>query len=289
MEDHSKCIACTKPALVPFGKRKGYTYWQCTQCRTLQLHPIPDHDTLKQQYAQDYLNSGHLHNTPEARKTAAAPYYTALNTILAQHTFPGTAILEVGAGWGGLLELLTEDGYTCRGLEPIAEMAQYANRQGLPVEQGELTDATPIDPVDVMLLSAVFEHLPDPGTWLDLAHNHLKDHGKLISLQPTAPFATCMGTVLRLGIRNLPLPQLHEVFCPPWHIALYSPKGMQQLAERHGFSLKEIHPAPQGNSGGLTGLLQHLLQQVNNLGVRLMGTHWPFLICHIFVLEKEHK
>jgi SAM-dependent methyltransferase len=164
-------------------------------------------------------------------------------------------------------------------------MVHRCKDDGLPVQLGGIGDVTERD-LDAIVLASVFEHLNDPAEWLREAGRRLRTGGLLVTTQPTAPFARTVGDLARFGVRRLPLPGLHQVFCPPWHVALYSLEGMRRVVEAAGFRLKDVSPAPQQREPGVTGLVQWALETVNRAGWAAMGLKWPFFTGHIFVFER---
>jgi hypothetical protein len=176
-------------------------------------------------------------------------------------------------------------GIDYRGVDLAEDMVAHCKAKGLPIERGDLFSLES-EPHGALVMSAVFEHLVGHDAWLEHARTLLEPGGLFVSMQPTARFARVMGQAARMGIRKLELPQLHEVFCPPWHTVLFSIAGMERLFERHGFELLDVRPGPQGIGRGLTGLAKKTLGLVNAAGWPLFGTKWPFVICHIFVFRK---
>ena len=268
-----------------FGSRLGYTYFRCSSCGSLQLEPLPSKSELLLAYGKEYASDGHCDTDAEVRRGTANPYYRAIVDALARHEGKGP-VLDHGAGWGGMCELLIEEGYECKGVEPSESMAAHCAKLGLPVRHGDFWVADD-GPYGAILMSAGFEHLVEHDAWLRRASKVLAPNGLIVSMQPTAQFGAFFAQALRLGIHRLPLPQLHQVFCPPWHTVLFSIEGMRQLFDRYGFDLEGVYPGPQGRSRGLTGIAQRLLEAANRIGWPIFGVRWPLLICHIFVLRKR--
>ncbi|MBX7256845.1 MAG: class I SAM-dependent methyltransferase [Candidatus Hydrogenedentes bacterium] len=278
------CVACTGEMRF-FGSRLGYTYVQCGTCGTLQLHPLPTKSELLKAYGDDYASAGHCDTDAEIRRGTANPYYRAIVDAFEKHGGKGP-VLDHGAGWGGLTELVLAKGYVCTGVEPSVSMASHCARLGLPVRHGDFW-AADNGPYGAILMSAVFEHIVEHDAWLRRANQVVEQDGLIVSMQPTALFGTFVAQLLRLGVRGVPLPQLHQVFCPPWHTVLFTIEGMRMLFARYGFELEGVYPGPQGRSPGLTGIAQRLLGGANRIGWPLLGVRWPLLICHIFVLRKR--
>lgn len=282
----SICVACGGEGLRFFGERKNFSYGRCPACWTLQLVPLPSANFLHEAYTTEYAHSGHCQGMPEIRNKVAVPQYEALCDALERFGNKEGKILDHGCGWGGLLECLQERGIGAEGLEPSEAMAAYCEKKGFVVHRCSLAEIPGEEGYDVLLLSSVFEHLVDHESWIAQAMRLLRPGGVLISLQPTARFATFGAQLLRLRRKTTPLPALHQVFSPPWHTVLFSLQGMERLMTSHGFQLEGIFPAPLQKEGGLTGFMQGAVRTVNAVAYPFFGVHWPLWIGHIFVFRK---
>lgn len=284
------CVGCGAAACVFFGPKQGHVYLRCRECGTLQLDPIPDAAAMQAAYAGDYAASGHCQAAPEVRNRAAQPQFQGILDALHAHLDgPSEAwrVLDYGPGWGGLLAALRAEGVAAEGAELSEAMIAHCRAQGFPVHACDLSDLEGEARYDAILMSSVFEHLTDHAAWLHAAQRLLKPGGLVVSLQPTAHFATLLATLTHLGSRRRELPTLHQVFWPPWHTVLFSRQGMTALVERHGFAGEAIYPAPIQREGGFTGLLQRGLAATNHLAHPLFGNAWPLWVGHVFVLRKS--
>ncbi len=277
------CVACGGET-APFGRRLSYLYARCAACGTLQLAPQPTREELARAYAEEYANAGHYEEDADACKLSAHTYYQAVVRALKDHRAAGP-VLDYGSGWGGLCEMLLANGFSCQGVELSRDMAAYCQRLGLPVQHGDIA-AMQGQTFGALVLCTVFEHLVEHDAWMAQANRLLARGSLFVTLQPTAPFADFVGRLVRLNNLEKPLPALHQVFAPPWHTALFSLKGLETLAGRHGFELLEIRPAPQGRVAGWLGVVQAGLGLVNRLGWAVAGRRWPLLTAHIFVFRK---
>lgn len=245
---------------------------------------MPRAEELAAAYASAYACAGHIDADPEAAVRATQPYRRAILRAIEARRVEGP-VAEIGAGWGGLARLLTAKGFSYEGVEPSHAMARYCREQGLPVIEGDIW-SLPGPEYSALLLSNVFEHLTEHDAWLTRASGLLRQGGAIITTQPTARFATFMGSVARLGQRNVHLPELHRTFAPPWHTVIFSIPGMERLMARHGFDLIDVRPMPQGREQGLAAI-QWSLEQVNKIGWAALGGRWPLIPGHLFVFEKS--
>jgi SAM-dependent methyltransferase len=285
MPDRGSCVACAD-ALSFFGRRGGYEYARCRGCGTLQLNPLPRPEEVEIAYQASRYSRDNLHGQGDAdavRKVSRA-HYECIRDTLKDFQVSGK-ILDYGAGWGGLVEFLREAGLEASGLELSKGMIAECQRRGLPVADGELSLLEP-GSLSAVTMCGVFEHLAAPSVVLEEVHRVLGSGGTFVSLQPTAPFARSLATVLRAGIRSRELPPSFYVFDPPWHAALFSIGGMRKLAGRHGFKLLAVRPVPLGNLPGWAGLLQRVASPLNRAGWAVARTAWPLMVSHLFVFEK---
>jgi SAM-dependent methyltransferase len=281
----AQCVACSGTLLL-FGRRLQYEYHRCTECGTIQLHPLPSPAELARAYAAEYATAGHYEGDANLCRMSARTYYQSMVRVLKDHHAEGL-VVDYGAGWGGLCELLIAEGFRVQGVEPSDMMAAHCRKKGLPVQHGDLSALQDKEEqIGTFALNGVFEHLVAHDVWLKHVHRLLAPRGLFVTLQPTAPFANLMGRVVRFGNVHAPLPALHQFFCPPWHTVLFSLDGMKQLMAKHGFDLLDIRPAPQGRVRGIMGLAQITLETINRVGWKMMRRSWPLLTAHTFVFRK---
>jgi O-antigen chain-terminating methyltransferase len=144
--------------------------------------------------------------------------------------FRGAApVLDVGCGRGEFLQLLREAGIEARGIDADADMAAYAQGEGLDVEQADLVDY--LERIEDNSLGGVFmaqvvEHLP-PAVLvrsLELAARKLRPGGVLVAetINPLSPLA------------------LRHYFADLTHAQPLVPETLQLLARQSGFAETEL-------------------------------------------------
>ena len=281
------CFVCDGE-LTLFGPYSRYTYYRCGRCGTIELWPLPDEQEMVRAYEAEYVAAAQSEEftDPDVWREVSRTYCASMVKVLEDYRVAG-AIVDYGAGWGLLVELLKQRGFQACGLEISRQELAYAQARGLPIQKGDLQSLSGVDgQLSAITLLAVFEHLVNHGAVLRAAHRLLKPGGLFVTLHPTAAFYNIVGTAARLGNKRKPVPDLWGSFTAPWHTALFSTAATEQLISRYGFRLLEIRPAPQGRLGGMLGLVQRTLELVNRVGWTLVGRRWPLVTTHIFVFEK---
>ncbi len=144
----------------------------------------------------------------------------------------GGAVLEVGSNTGKFMELLAGHGFgSLTGLEPNDACAERARDAGLNVITGWFTaDQTPAGPFDVIVMSHVLEHIPEPAQAIALAHERLAPGGLLAIFVPNAASYRARAGWGRWGPFN-PVDHL-------WH---FEPTTLRSLIDKaDGLTLKKM-------------------------------------------------
>lgn len=92
----------------------------------------------------------------------------------------GGRLLDLGFGSGAYLELARDGGWAVTGADPDPVVVDAARKRGLDVRQGGIeafSDQT--ESFDVVTLSHVIEHVPNPQDTLKSAYNLLKPGGTM--------------------------------------------------------------------------------------------------------------
>lgn len=136
-------------------------------------------------------------------------------------------ILDVGCGAGGYLFRLRQWGWQTYGVEPSATGAAQARKLGLDVRQGMLEEAGfAAEFFDVVRVSNVLEHLPDPLRTFSEIRRILKPDGLVYLTVPNT-----RSLVFRWFRANW------YALETPRHVISYSPKTLQVLASATGFTV----------------------------------------------------
>ena len=124
---------------------------------------------------------------------------------------------------------MRELGWTVQGLEPDPKAAAVAREQGIEVIESPI-ERTPLvaDAFDVITMSHVIEHVPDPIALLVAARRALKPGGMLFVFTPNAD---SWGHAM-FGRSWYPLE-------PPRHLHIFRSRNLVACAERAG--LRAVH------------------------------------------------
>jgi SAM-dependent methyltransferase len=150
---------------LPLFSQRGV--FQCQDCGLGFAHPMPDQDSLNHYYAQDYRairNRTVVSNHPWGAAAARARSQAAFIHNAAQVT----RCLDIGAGFGLLLDELKRQGVTTAAVEPDLKAREHLRNQG-----HQLLDALD-GSWDLIAMSHLLEHVPQPREFLASVKQHLE-------------------------------------------------------------------------------------------------------------------
>lgn len=154
----------------------------CAGCGIVTNDPIPDEETLTQFYAQHYRKEYKGADKPRKRQVWRN-FGRTLRHFREFSDVYGSArtCIDIGAGSGEFLYLAKASGISARGVEPNIDYADYCREElGLDVRTGRLEDFDfTAERFDLIRLSHVLEHLPQPVETLKRLRDMLADDGVL--------------------------------------------------------------------------------------------------------------
>jgi 2-polyprenyl-3-methyl-5-hydroxy-6-metoxy-1,4-benzoquinol methylase len=154
-------------------------FYRCRRCGTLHQPSLPRGSALYDIY-RAVSDERYMVEERGRRRTARR-----LLDRLGKYV-PEGRLLQVGCGYGLLLDEARRRGYAVEGVEPSIEAAGYAREQlGLPVRPLALEEADLRgERYDAILLVDVLEHLGDPRAALDRLPELLVPAGVLVIVTP---------------------------------------------------------------------------------------------------------
>lgn len=226
--DASVCPACRQAGGRSRGRKNDFHVFSCESCATLFTTGAPG---IFQ--SQDY----DAYYTPE-NLTVPAFISRRLDEIVS--TFGSyrrnNRLLDVGFGAGSFLDAAARNNWQAFGVEVSQSAVEYVRERGFEVFCGELEKAAyPDDYFDVVILSEVLEHVPDPRALLEASVSVLRPGGLLWATTPHGRGIS--ARILGLEWSNV---------CPPDHLQLFSVAGIKGLLS--GAGLRRVELATHGTN-----------------------------------------
>jgi 2-polyprenyl-3-methyl-5-hydroxy-6-metoxy-1,4-benzoquinol methylase len=262
-----------------------WAFRRCGRCGSLWLDPRPADDQLGRLYPPAYFTHEATDPTdgaaggwraaarasvlagwfgyPAADGAARRAVGRALGAVPAirdraafgtSSVFPryvaGGRVLDVGCGSGAFLALLRSHGWTPAGVEPDPAAREAASSRGLDVAPS-LEDAAGWERFDVVTMTHVLEHVPEPIAFLERAVERLRPGGRLLAVTPNA-----QSLGLRLFGRDWFALEV------PRHLAVYSPRGARALLGR----VRGLRHVRVGTSARIAAKMAREAARVRRLG-----------------------
>jgi SAM-dependent methyltransferase len=224
-----------------FGVEGTYEVWRCLDCGLEQIFPVPTPAELRRLY-ESYYNFGGERGTAYTRlrewffSSLLYRMWIFLDGDISFHGREGAGrLLDAGCNEGRGLRIYARNGFQVEGLELNPSAAAVARESGFTVHLGDTTDFAESAAYDVVVLSNVLEHAPDPKKVLINVRENLKPGGQL--------WISCPNSVS----------WLRKVFGRSWinwhvpfHITHFSTQTLRIFLEQNGFRVEEarqISPA----------------------------------------------
>jgi SAM-dependent methyltransferase len=227
---------------------------RCLECGLLFVNPQPEPGVLKAYYPGEYYSvpSRRFREYSRLRKRVLEEYFgygarskmpQGLRLLRKALLFPfklryrdaipyvkGGRLLDIGCGNGTELYKLRALGWETYGVEPAQEASERARSRGLSVFTGDLMEASfPDRFFDVIRMSFVLEHLPNPKETLVEIRRILRPRGRIYLSIPNARSLLCW--LFAQNWFSLDLPR---------HLFLFSPKTIGRLLSSLDLPVKTI-------------------------------------------------
>ena len=147
---------------------------ECARCGHVQQVNMPSPEELATYYSHHYRSDYKAVHVPKKKHVHRAGR-VALERLQMLQNFQESrrSLLDVGAGGGEFVYLASKRGWTATGIEPNLGYSEFArNEYGVEVRTGSLGDAA-FEPVDVVTMFHVLEHMPDPQASVQRVYERL--------------------------------------------------------------------------------------------------------------------
>jgi len=167
----------------------GFDVIECEACGFKHIIPIPSEKELESIYRDEYYSKEkplYLDRYKEDLEWWNLVFNERYDTFEENLTKDRRRILDIGSGPGYFLLQGKRRGWETVGIEPSAKAAAHSRSLGLQIVEDffDSETADKLGTFDVVHMSEVLEHIPDPGTLLRLAYTVLAEDGLLCVAVP---------------------------------------------------------------------------------------------------------
>lgn len=194
------------PSKDSIGNPDQYSVFVCHHCGLGQTIPVPDTVSLNRYYQNYYTEQGPTSNQKmltKIKKTLIKgitfrSFVSRLSYYLATHTmqvvlpapFGTRKVLDIGCGYGRLLDFFKLQGWETYGVEPGAGASKIAQKNGHKVMDSELrTGIFAHDFFSAAVFCHSLEHIRNPMEVLDETYRILEPGGMIVVEVPNAACA----------------------------------------------------------------------------------------------------
>lgn len=228
------CPACHSNNLEHQFKKIGFSYVLCKNCGTLFANPRPFFEDLNKFYTESDSTTFWVEKffKPVAevrREKIFKPRAEFIANRFSQNRL-GT-VGDIGAGFGIFLEELIklQPEIKAVAIESSIEMAEICRKKKIEVIPSAVENISGWDgKFDLLTSFELFEHLYDPGLFLEKAYDLLRPGGYLF-------LSTLNGEGFDIQI----LWEKSKSIAPPQHLNFFNPDSIKILLESKRFIVKE--------------------------------------------------
>ena len=242
----SDCNLCGSAHFVRLAEENALPIVRCQDCGLVYVNPRPSDRELLMFYEQ-YLRP----QVSDLGKIATDKLFRTDAKRIEGYCRRGR-ILDIGCGYGFFLHLMKTRGWEVHGSDLSRVGVRHAREKlGLThVKWGQFQDQRFRDEhFDAVTLWYVLHHVSDPKKVLEKARGALKKQGIIAIRLPNIGLfevlwylkkfdCGALRTLLRTLRKQTADPRApYNVLDPPVHLYAFSPRVLQQLLERAGFSV----------------------------------------------------
>jgi SAM-dependent methyltransferase/RimJ/RimL family protein N-acetyltransferase len=212
----------------------AFTVIDCQPCGFKHVLPVPTVEETEALYRQTFYRDAKPLEFDRQRQdldwwnlTFADRYDT-----FERHLRPDQrTILDVGCGAGFFLLHGQRRGWNVTGLEPSAQGLEHCRGLGVTAVEGFLDDSTAnrLGRFDVVHLSEVLEHLPDPRGAVRLLTGLVNPGGLICTVVPN-DYSPVQGALRTQGFKPWWI-------APPHHLNYFDRRSLARLLEGAGFEI----------------------------------------------------
>ena len=213
----------------------GFDVIECEACGYKHITPIPTASELEAVYRHEYYTAEkplYLEQHREDLDWWNLVYRDRYDTFEELLPPERRRILDVGSGPGFFLLHGKQRGWNTLGIEPSVQAAAHSRDLGLEIVADFLSEETAarLGKFDVVHLSNVLEHIPNPAGFIKIICNLLNPGGLICAVAPNDynPFQNA----LRVACNYKPW-----WVAPPHHINYFDFESLNKLLSASGFEV----------------------------------------------------
>jgi SAM-dependent methyltransferase len=256
----------------------GDPLWKCRACGLVFLSPHPSQEEMiRRHQSKEYADHPYFLAGERAAQEEGIGSHQLLLDKLRSQLPKGARVLDVGAGSGDVLKLLSNE-FQVEGIEPSTYLADRIRaRVDCPLFVGPFEDFHPEHRFDAVLFVDIIEHAADPRVLLEKAYSVLRPGGLVfISTLDSGSLLYRLGPLVGKLARALPIARyvLHRIFCRQ-HNWYFNKRVLRELVAGTGFQVFE----QQG--------FEFPLNRLNEKPILVAGLRAVYLLQHILGSKTE--
>ena len=261
------CLFCTSANTLFWHKHhsdadgKSYDIFKCKACGSGFVYPPPSEEYLESFYSSGLNPHGgsfdkhnmefHFKKIVESESEYPNSTVDAERIVnFASEFAKGQDFLDIGAGYGFFTNAAQKRGFRCAALEvgenncKIFRMMNGFSPINRPFDDNFVEEN--LDKYDIVLLSQVLEHLPNPRHAVNLIYRILKKDG------------LCIIAVPHFGSYISKIQNKKDMFIvPPEHINFFSIAGLNKLFSSESFDLLYSHTISRYDENKIKGKVKY--------------------------------
>ena len=217
------CPACVGENTGPYHHHDGIDLYQCADCATVFMHPMPSTDSVMAFYEDSYdgATSGYFSKVDKKMKRSRGRIRYLRRFV------PSGKFLDIGSNGGFMVEAAREYGFSATRVEIDRVSVDFA-REHYPDNEyfvGTIEEFSETsEKFDLAYCSEVIEHVPDIQNFTAAIARVLRPGTVLFLTTPDISHRRRPRTLIEW-----------DAYCPPSHCVYFNPDSLGRLMERHGF------------------------------------------------------
>lgn len=250
-----KCLICNSSSDFLFSKidwNNEFHFYKCRNCTHVFIYPLPSTNELDSYYNHDYY-------VPDFQRLKVRKKGAFVLKYLTNKKNP---MLEIGSSYGYFLEFMQEQGVKIEGLELSQKASQSAIDKGFTVNCGSIENINIQKEFQAIFLLDVFEHIPNPQSFLKIISKKLATNGEIFLTLPNQN-----SLEFRL------FKKYWEWVSPPAHLHFFNAKSITELFNQNGFTVDVVESFKGDSSGNIFFHFYDFLRRIIlfNVGYLIYG------------------